>query len=113
MTALGHCSHQVGGDRKLRGQPLVHSQRLGSLVWVTSCSFLVRNEQGLFSFAFCWCFLLTWAELRVHIAMGFYSSWTFISKHFFGFLHKYLQWTFGQLVIMFEIIGQVSKHFCK
>ena len=28
-----------GGDRKLGGQPLVHSQRLGSLVWVPNYSF--------------------------------------------------------------------------
>ena len=46
MKALGHCSHQVEGGRKLMGQPLVHSQRLGSLVGVFSC-FLVKNEQGL------------------------------------------------------------------
>ena len=46
MTALGHCSHQVEGDRKLRGQPLVHSQRLGSLVWVTNCFFLLGMNKG-------------------------------------------------------------------
>ena len=37
MTALGHCSRQAEGGRKLMGQPLVHSQRLGSIVWVSSC----------------------------------------------------------------------------
>ena len=42
----------------------------------------------------------------------FHSSWTFISKYFRIF-HKYLQWAFGQLVVMFETIGQVSKYFCK
>ena len=42
--------------------------------------------------------------------------WVFIPhglllvKIFFGFLHKYLQWAFGQLVVMFETIGQVSKN---
>ena len=46
MTALEHCSRQVESGRKLMGQPLVHPQRLGSLVWVSSC-FLVRDEQGL------------------------------------------------------------------
>ena len=46
MKALGHCSHQVEGGRKLIGQPLVHPQKLGSLVGVSSC-FLVWNEQGL------------------------------------------------------------------
>ena len=39
MTALGHCSRQAEGGRKLMGQPLVHSQRLGSFVWVSSCPF--------------------------------------------------------------------------
>ena len=34
MMALGHCSRQVKGGRKLMGQPLVHPQRLGSLVEV-------------------------------------------------------------------------------
>ena len=46
MTALGHCSHQVEGGKKLMGQPLVHPQRLGSLVGASSCT-LVRDEQGL------------------------------------------------------------------
>ena len=46
MTALEHCSRQVESGRKLMGQPLVHPQRLGSLVWVSSC-FLVKDEQGL------------------------------------------------------------------
>ena len=39
MIALGHYSCQAEGGRKLMGQPLVPSQRLGSLVWVPSCSF--------------------------------------------------------------------------
>ena len=45
MTALGHCSRQVEGGRKLMGQSLVHPQMLDSLVGVSSC-FLVRDEQG-------------------------------------------------------------------
>ena len=80
--------------------------------------FLLRNEQGLFAhsplppagvFSLD---LFTWARLCAHVAMGFHSSWTFISKYFWVF-HKYLQWAFEQLVVMFEIIGQVSKYFCK
>ena len=47
-----------------------------------------------------------------HVAMGFHSSWTFISKYFWVF-HRYLQWAFGQLVVMFETIGQVLKYLCK
>ena len=46
MTALGHYSRQAEGSIKLMGQPLVHPQRLGSLVEVFSY-FLVRDEQGL------------------------------------------------------------------
>ena len=34
MMAFGHYSRQVEGGRKLMGQPLVHSQRLGSFVVV-------------------------------------------------------------------------------
>ena len=34
MTALGHYSRQVEDGRKLMGQPLVHPQRLVSLVEV-------------------------------------------------------------------------------
>ena len=72
MTAFGHYSCQVEGGRKLIGQPLVHSQRLGSLVRVSSC-FLVRDEQGLVvhsqSFASCWC-LLDLACLHGLIPLG-------------------------------------------
>ena len=39
MTALRHCSRQVEDGRKMMGQPLVHPQRLGSLVGVSSCFF--------------------------------------------------------------------------
>ena len=46
MTTLGHCSRQVRGDKKLRGQPLVHSQRFGSLDWVPSCSFWLGLNRG-------------------------------------------------------------------
>ena len=55
MTALWHCSHQVEGGRKLMGQPLVHHQRLGSLVGASSYT-LVKNEQGLVAHfqALCW-----------------------------------------------------------
>ena len=34
MMAIGNYSCQAEGDRKLMGQPLVHSQRLGSLMGV-------------------------------------------------------------------------------
>ena len=72
MTAFGHYSRQVEGDRKLMGQPLVHPQRLGSLVGVSSC-FLVRDEQGLVvhsqSSAFCWG-LLDWACLHGLVPLG-------------------------------------------
>ena len=39
MTAIGHCSCQVEGDRKLMGQPLAHPQRLGPLVGGSNCFF--------------------------------------------------------------------------
>ena len=52
MTALGHYSRQAEGDRKMMGQLLVHSQRLGSFVWVSSC-LLVS----------CLCFLLRLAHM--------------------------------------------------
>ena len=72
MTALGHCSHQVEGDRKLIGQPLVHPRRLGSLVGVSSC-FLVRDEQELAvhsqSSTSCWG-LLDWACLHGLVPLG-------------------------------------------
>ena len=91
------------------GQLLVHSQRLGSLVLIPLLLFLVMNEQGLFAhsplppvgvFSLG---LLTWVGLCAHVAMGFHFSWTFISKYFWVF-YKYLQWAFGQLVVMFETI---------
>ena len=55
MTALGHCSCQAEDGRKLMGQPLVHPQRLGSLVGASSCT-LVRDEKGLVAHfqASCW-----------------------------------------------------------
>ena len=42
--------------------------------------------------------------------------WVFIPLglllvNIFWVFHKYLQWAFGQLVVMFEIIGQVLKYF--
>ena len=115
MIALGHCSRQVEGDRKLMVQPLVHSQRLGSLIRVSSCSFWLGMNKGCSPLPPAGVFylgLLTWVRLYAHVAMGFHSSWTFISKYFWDF-HKYLQWALGQLVVMFETIGQVSKCFCK
>ena len=72
MTALGYYSRQVEGGRKLMGQLLVHPQRLGSLVGVSSC-FLVKDEQGLVvhsqSFASCWC-LLHWARIHWLVRLG-------------------------------------------
>ena len=118
ITTLGHCSRQAEGGRKLMGQPLIYSQRLGSLVWVPSCSFWLGMNKDCFAHSplphagvFC-LGLLTWAGLWAHVAIGFHSSWTFISKYFWIF-HKYLQWAIGQLVVMFETIGQVSKYFYK
>ena len=40
-------------------------------------------------------------------------AWVFIPHglllvNSLGFFHRYLQWAFGQLVVLFEIIGQVS-----
>ena len=88
MIALGHCSRQVESDRKLMGQPLVYSQKFGSLVWVLSCSFWLGMNKGCSPLppvgVFC-LGLLSWAGLCAHIAMGFHSSWTFISKYFLGF----------------------------
>ena len=72
MITLGHCSRQAKGGRKLMGQPLVHPQRLGSLVGVSSC-FLVKHEQELVvhsqSFASCWC-LLGWACIHGLFRLG-------------------------------------------
>ena len=104
MTAFGHCSRQAEGGRKLMWQPLVHSQRLGSLVWVSSC-LLVS----------CLCFLLglahmSWVVCTCCYGLSFLMD--FISKYFWVF-HKYLQWAFEQLVVTIETIGQVSKYFCK
>ena len=39
MTALGYCSRQVEGGRKLMGQPLVHPYRLGPFIGGSSCFF--------------------------------------------------------------------------
>ena len=47
MTALEHCSRQVEGGKKLMGQPLVHPQRLGSLVGVSSVFWLEVNKGWL------------------------------------------------------------------
>ena len=141
VTVLGHCSRQAEGGIKLMRQFLVHFQRLGSLIWVSNCSFWLGMDKGWFAhFQFfagtffwagtllhfntfswaTWHFLClglfptwdSWVWLCAHVAMGFHSSWTLISKYFWVF-HKYLQWAFGQLVVMFETIGKVSKYFCK
>ena len=39
---------------------------------------------------------------RHMFAMGFHSSRIFVGEYF-EFFHRYLQWAFGQLVVMFEI----------
>uniref|UniRef100_A0A7N2M1Y7 Uncharacterized protein n=1 Tax=Quercus lobata TaxID=97700 RepID=A0A7N2M1Y7_QUELO len=41
MTVLGHYSCQTEGGRKLMGQPLVHSQRLGSLIAHQPCIYVL------------------------------------------------------------------------
>ena len=46
MRAFRHCSREVDGGKKLIGQPLVHPQRLGSLVGASSYT-LVRDKQRL------------------------------------------------------------------
>ena len=47
MTAFGHYSRQVEGDRKLMRQPLVHPQKLGSLVGVSLFFWLGMNKGWL------------------------------------------------------------------
>ena len=78
MTTLGHCSHQAKGGRKLMGQPLVHSQRLGSLVWVSSCSFWLGMNKG---------WLPTfkplaggpfWAGTLLHFSTFSWATWPFL-----------------------------------
>ena len=76
MKALGHCSHQVEGGRKLIGQPLVHSQRLGSLVGVSSC-FLVRDEQGLVAYFQASCWGTFWAGTFLHFSTFSWATWPF------------------------------------
>ena len=80
MTALGHCSRQAGGGKKLMGQSLVHSQRLSSLVWVSSCFFWLGMNKGCLPTLLCFLLvffclgLLTWAGLYAHVAMGFHIN---------------------------------------
>ena len=50
MTTLGHYSRQVEGGRKLMGQPLVHPQRLGSLIRASSYTWLEMNKGWLSTF---------------------------------------------------------------
>ena len=109
ITALGHCSRQAEDGRKLMGQSLVHSQRFDSSVWVSSCLLVSCLLVS------CLCFFLGLAHMGWVVCTcchGLSFLMDFISKYFWVF-HKYLQWAFEQLVVMFEIIGQVSKYFCK
>ena len=72
------------------GQPLIHSQRLGSLVLSPQLLFLVRNEQGLFVHSLLppvgvSCLgLLTWAGF-LRLGCVHMLPWTFISKYFLVF----------------------------
>ena len=77
MIALRHCSCQVEGDRKLMGQPLVHPQRLGSLVGVSSC-FLVRDEQGMVAFFQASCWGPFWARTLLHFSTFSWTTWPFL-----------------------------------
>ena len=77
MKALGHCSHQVEGGRKLMGQPLVHSQRLGSLVRVFSC-FLVRDDQGPVAYFQASCWGPFWAGTLLHFNTFNWATWPFL-----------------------------------
>ena len=78
MTALGHCSRQAEDGRKLMRQPLIYSQRLGSLVWVPSCSFWLGMNKG---------WLPTfkplargpfWARTLLHFSTFSWATWPFL-----------------------------------
>ena len=77
MTTLGHCSRQVESGRKLMGQPLVHPQKLGSLVGVFSC-FLVRDEQGLVAHFQATCLGPFWAGTLLHFSTFSWATWPFL-----------------------------------
>ena len=65
--------------------------------------------------------LLTWAGLCASYKMDINNTcllWAFIPHGLslvdtFVFFHRYLQWAFRQLVVIFETIGQASKCSCK
>ena len=49
----------------------------------------------------------------VHMLPWAFIPYGLLLVNIFGFFHKYLQWAFGQLVVIFKTIEQVSKYFCK
>ena len=62
-----------------------------------------------------------WTGLRASYKMDINNTclpWAFIPHGLslvdtFVFFHRYLQWAFRQLVVIFETIGQASKCSCK
>ena len=77
MTALGHCSRQAEGGKKLMEQPLVHPQRFGSLVEVSSC-FLIKDEQGLIAHFQASCWGPFWAGTLLHFSTFSWAPWPFL-----------------------------------
>ena len=82
MTALGHCSRQAESGRKLMGQPLVHPQRLGSLVGVSSCSFWLEMNKGCLPTLLC--LLLVFFAWACSHGLGYVHilPWVFIPHGF-------------------------------
>ena len=77
MTAIGHCSRQVEGGRKLMGQPLVHPHMFDSLVGVSSC-FLVKDEQGLVAHFQASCWGPFWARTLLHFSTFSWAASPFL-----------------------------------
>ena len=88
-----------GGWQKIEGTTFIHSQRLGSLVWVLSCSFWLGLNRGCSplpstgvscSHGLICVHLLPWVFIPLGLLL--------VNIFFFGFLHKYLQWAFLAMV---------------
>ena len=94
MTSLRHCSCQVEGDRKLMRQPLVHSQRLDSLVRVSSC-FLVRDEQGLVAYFQASCWGHFWVGTLLHFSIFSWATWPILCLGLFRTLWDYWAYKTG------------------
>ena len=101
------------------GQPLVHSQRLGSLVGASSWTLVKDEQDGAFARVL-WIGLAQWAgpfrlgcvhpffylglssfysifgpTKMTHIAMSFHPSWTLIISKYFGVLTNICYGTLG------------------